>query len=116
MSAWIVPDDLRDLLSMNGSSVTDESLEQTSQTAQNAVLRYLPALDSDGDPIDYSADPDVLHAITVVAVDFYQSIKSPGGQATGLDFQPAPRINAFIVQRAVQSFCFHHMKAESFFA
>lgn len=108
-------DDLRDVLRAGGS-VDDATLLQISATAEAAFLRYLKKNDANGNAIDYSVFPEIHEGITSVAVDFFGARTAPGGQSSGLDFAPAPRINAFIVQRAVQSYALHHMDAGSFFA
>lgn len=108
MTLYITAAELRSALQV-GSTVTDARLERVSASAQAAVLRYLKTVDDAGSVIDYSNTAGVLEAITTVAVDFFQASRAPGGQAQGLDFTPQPKVNAYIVQRAVQTFALEHM-------
>lgn len=115
MTLFISADELRSIMVV-GASTSDESLEQVSGAAQAAFLSYLEKYDSDGELIDYSTYPEVREGITAVAVDFFGSRTAPGGQSTGLDMAPMPRVSASIVRRAVQSYALQHMSAGSFFA
>jgi hypothetical protein len=113
MPLLLSADDLRDVL-MVGANVSDETLERISASAEAAVLRYLTKKDSEGNVIDYSTVPGAITAIEHVAVDFYQSRKAPGGQSTMLDVSPAPRVNAFIVQRAVAAYLADYIDVGSY--
>ena len=107
--------ELRSILQV-GNSVTDARLELVLAAAQKAFLRYLLTVDAAGNPIDYTENPGVRLGIQAVALDMFQSQAAPGGQAQGVDFQPLPRVNAYLVQRAVQTYCLDDMAPGSWFA
>lgn len=99
-----------------GASVADADLSQVSGAAEAAVRRYITTEDALGAPLDFTSSPDVLEAVLAVAVDFFQARTAPGGQSQGVDFQPSPRLSAYIVQRAVQTYCFDRMDTGAWFA
>lgn len=99
-----------------GASTSDEALERVSLAAQNAFLSYLKKKDDAGDDIDYSDVPEVLEGISNLAIEYFGASRAPGGQSTGIDMAPTPRVSASIVRRCVQSYALQHMDAGSFFA
>lgn len=115
MPLIVSADDLRDVLSV-GANTADETLALYSEAAQSAVLRYLKKKDDEGNVIDYSTVAGAHVCIMQVAVDTFMARKAPGGQASMLDVAPAPRINAFLVQRTVQSMLLDYMDAGGFVA
>lgn len=115
MTLFITANELRTTMAV-GASTSDEALERVSAAAQSAFLIYLKKKDDAGDDIDYSDVPEVLEGISNLAIEYFGASRAPGGQSTGIDMAPTPRVSASIVRRCVQSYALQHMDAGSFFA
>lgn len=115
MTLFISANELRTTMVV-GASTSDEALERVSGAAQNAFLAFLKKKDADGVDIDYSEVPEVLEGISALAIEYFGARVAPGGQATGIDMAPTPRVSASIVRRCVQSYALEHMDSGSFFA
>lgn len=66
-----------------GSLYPDEVLEEVIDAAETTIKAYLVDLDG------LNTAP-VKEAVLAVSVDMWQNRQAPGGQLSGVDFQPAP--------------------------
>lgn len=66
-----------------GSLYPDEVLDEVILAAETTITAYL---------VDLTAleTAPVKEAVLAVAVDMWQNRQAPGGQLSGVDFQPAP--------------------------
>lgn len=80
-------DDFRSVLGVS-ISVTDETLTQVAQAAENAILTHLRTTDDEGEPIDYSTVPEVQEVVLNASVEMFRYRTSPGGMFNAADVAP----------------------------
>lgn len=72
-------DDVREALDVQGLRIPDEVIQNCIDAAEGVILPLLVA------DVDYSANAQVLQALTLVACDVFQAQQAANGQQLGLD-------------------------------
>lgn len=84
----ITATELRSILGV-GATVSDATLDQKIAAAEGAILPFLKTTNG-GLEIDYAEVPAVKEAILNASVDIYKMNTAPGGNYSGVDFNPSP--------------------------